>query len=69
MDTLSALAVPICMIMFFNIAPLFFLCILRRNRNKLDTPECRAKYGQMYETIFVQHIDLPSILGIVKSKN
>ena len=44
-ETLKSLAVPIGMVCFFNIAPFVFMWVLKRNKENLDTPETRAKYG------------------------
>ena len=65
-DLMIALAIPNTILLLLNICPLVFLCILKRNKNNLNDPECRAKYGQMYETIDVKHVKRPpSILGKV----
>ena len=41
----AKLAVPAAMLIFFNVAPIVFICILRHNKKQLDTDECRARYG------------------------
>jgi len=62
----AKLAIPAAMLAFFNICPIVFICILKRNKKHLNSPEVRQKYGQMYETIRVEHIEDPqSVLGQV----
>ena len=43
------------MLLGMNCFIFVFLMILWRNKNVLDTKECRSKYGQLYATIAVKY--------------
>ena len=42
---LLKLAIPGAMLVAFNIFPIVFLCILRKNKDNLDSSACRERYG------------------------
>ena len=54
-DQAKTLAVPITMIIGMNSCVFVFIFVLKRNKNELDTEECKAKYGQLYQTIAVKY--------------
>ena len=63
---LLKLAIPCTMLVAFNVFPIVFFFILRKNKDNLDSSACRERYGQMYETISVKYFKRPpAILGAV----
>ena len=32
-----------------NLSPFIFLCVLKNNKAKLDSEECRQSYGSLYK--------------------
>ena len=45
---LKELAVPIGILIAFNIIPFIFFFIFKFNKKILDDPQCKAKFGQLY---------------------
>ena len=44
----AKIAASAAILVFYNICPFVFICILVRNKKQLDSDECRGRYGSMY---------------------